>query len=218
MLRAAFGASVVGAIVYVLHLLGVFSIPYASELAAAGAFGWLVVNASLVWIAARRVRSLKFAAERRSAVRFAVDVAGSVDRVKAQVQDISVGGALVATDRPLTERVTHRLRFELPQGQVSLRARVRSTRRAASGEYHYAFEFEAGQLKAKGALARAVFLGRYPVAGTVKQPWGELLRRNIGSLSRRFELSDIRRAAGMAPSGGTRPRRLEGHQAGPSAA
>ena len=38
-------------------------------------------------------------------------------------------------------------------------------------------------------VARAVFLGRYPVAGTVKQSWSELLRRDIGSLSRRFQLS-----------------------------
>jgi cellulose synthase (UDP-forming) len=218
MLRAVFGACVVGAFVYVLHLLGAFRIPYASELAAAGAFLWLVVNASLVWIAAQRVRSLRFAAERRSAVRFAVDVPGSVDRIEAQVQDISVGGALLAVDRPVRERHRHRIRFDLPGGPVSLWARVRSTRRAASGEYHYAFEFEPGQLTAKGVLARAVFLGRYPVAGTVKQAWGELLRRNIGSLSSRFELSGSRIDARRGPSPRPRPGRLEGRHAGPSAA
>ena len=38
MLRAAFAACFVGATVYVLHLLGIFSIDYASEWAAAGAF------------------------------------------------------------------------------------------------------------------------------------------------------------------------------------
>ena len=187
MLRAAFGACVVGAIVYVLHLLGVFAIPYASDLAAAGAFFWLVVNASLLWIAAQRVRSLRFAAERRSAVRFAVDVPGRVDGEPASVQDVSVGGALLATSEPLVDRHSHLLSFELARGPTSLWARVRSYRRAASGEHHYAFEFEPGQLGAKGELARAVFLGRYPVAGTVKQSWADLLRRDIGSLSRRFQ-------------------------------
>ena len=191
MLRAAFGACVVGAIVYVLHLLEVFSIPYASDWAAAGAFFWLVVNAMLVWLAAQRVRSLRFAAERRSAVRFAVDVAGTVDGESASVQDLSVGGALLATREALVERKSHRLSFALPGGTTSLRARMRSSRRAASGEHHYAFEFEPGQFPAKGALARIVFLGRYPVAGTVKQPWGDLLRREIGSLSRRFQLGRI---------------------------
>ena len=33
---------------------------------------------------------------------------------------------------------------------------------------------------------RAFFAGRYPVAGTVKRPWAELLRREIGPLSERF--------------------------------
>jgi cellulose synthase (UDP-forming) len=187
MLRAAFGACAVGAIVYVLHLLGVITIPYASDLAAAGAFFWLVVNASLVWIAAQRVRSLRFAAERRSAVRFAVDVPGRVDGEPASVQDVSVGGALLATREALVDRDSHLLSFELAHGPTSLWARVRSSRRASSGEHHYAFEFEPGQLAAKGELARAVFLGRYPVAGTVKLSWADLLRRDIGSLSRRFQ-------------------------------
>jgi cellulose synthase (UDP-forming) len=188
MLRAAFGTCFVGATVYVLHLLDVFSINYASEWAAAGAFLWLVVNAALVWVAGRRVRSLRFAAERRSAVRFAVDIPGTVDGARALVQDVSVGGALLATSAPLVERETHLVSFLLPGGATSIWARIRSSRRAASGEYHYALEFEQGQYPAKGSLARAVFLGRYPVAGTVRQPWSDVLRREIGSLSRRFQL------------------------------
>ncbi|MEA2651542.1 MAG: hypothetical protein QOI85_1263 [Chloroflexota bacterium] len=188
MLRVALGACFVGATVYVLDLLHVFSIDYASEWAAAGAFAWLVVNAALVWVAAQRVRSLRFAAERRSAVRFAVDIPGAVDGATASVQDVSVGGALLATREALVERETHLVSFELPGGTTSIWARIRSSRRAASGEYHYAFEFEPGQYPAKGALARTVFLGRYPVAGTIRQPWSDVLRREIGSLSRRFQL------------------------------
>ena len=195
MLRAALGASFVGATVYVLHLLGAFTIPYASDWAAAGAFAWLVVNAALVWIAMRRVQSLRFAAERRSAVRFAVDIPGAVDGGTASMQDVSVGGALVATQEPLVEREAHLLSFELPAGTTSIWAVIRSSRRAASGEYHYAFEFEPGQYPAKGQLARAVFVGRYPVAGVVRHAWSELLRREIGSLSRRFQLRNPRAAA-----------------------
>lgn len=206
MLRAAFAACFVGATVYLLHLLGVFSITYVSEWGAAGAFFWLVVNAALIWIAARRVRSLRFAAERRSAVRFAVDIAATVDGEGASIQDVSVGGALVATREPLVERETHLLNFELPDGTTSLWACIRSSRRAASGEHHYAFEFEPGQFAAKGALARTVFRGRYPVAGTIGEPWSDLLRREIGGLSRRFQLgggtrvetADAERAAGAA--------------------
>jgi hypothetical protein len=207
MLRAALGGSFIGAAVYVMHLLGVFSIPYASDWAAAGAFFWLIINAGLVWVAIRRVRSLRFAAERRSAVRFAVDIPGAIDGAAASVQDVSVGGALVATVEPLVERETHLVSFGLPTGgTTSLWARIRSSRRASSGEHHYAFEFEPEQFPAKGALARAVFVGRYPVVGTVRQAWGDLLRTEIGSLSRRFQLRSGRSAAGAGMAAASRAR------------
>ena len=186
MLRLSLGVSFVAAAVYALHLVGPFDLGYASELAALGAFAWLVVNAGLTWLAIRRVRSLRFAAERRSAVRFAVDVPGWIDGDDAAVQDVSVGGALVATAAPLVERDAHLVSFELPTGTTSLWAQIRSSRRATSGEYHYALEFEPGQYPARAALSRAVFAGRYPVAGTIRRPWSELLRRDIGSLSERF--------------------------------
>jgi cellulose synthase (UDP-forming) len=186
LLRLSLGVSFVAASVYALHLVGPFEMGYASEWAALGAFFWLVVNAGLTWLAIRRIRSLRFAAERRSAVRFAVDVPGWIDGGEAIVQDVSVGGALVATATPLVERDVHLVSFDLPSGTTSLWAKIRSSRRAASGEYHYALEFEPGQYPARASLARTVFAGRYPVAGTVRRPWAELLRREIGTLSDRF--------------------------------
>jgi cellulose synthase (UDP-forming) len=200
MLRMALGISFVAAVIYALHRLGLFDMGYASEWAAIGAFGWLVVNAALVWTAIRRVRSLRFAAERRSAVRFAVDAHGSIDGSPAGIQDVSVGGALVATATPLVERESHLVSFELPAGTTSLWAEVRSSRRADSGEYHYALEFEPGQYPARGFLARNVFAGRYPVAGTIRRPWAELLRRELAGLSSRFQRPAERRAAVPTPA------------------
>lgn len=198
MLRLSLAVSFVAATVYSLHLLGLFTIGYESEWAALGAFGWLSVNVALVWIAIRRIRSLRFATQRRSAVRFAVDLPGWIDGQEAAVQDVSVGGALIATPEPLVERDTHLVSFGLPGTAASLWARIRSTRRAASGEYHYALEFEPGQYPARGALARAIFAGRYPVAGTVRTPWPELLRREIGGLSDRFGQREPRRRPSSA--------------------
>jgi len=186
MLRLSLGISFAAAAVYALDLVGLFEIAYASEGAALGAFAWLVVNAALVWTAIRRVRSLRFAPERRSSVRFAVDVPGSVDGVEAVIHDVSVGGALLATDAPLVERDTHLVSFELPRGTTSLWGSVRSVRRAPSGEYHHAFEFTPGQYVARGALARAIFEGRFPVAGTARTTWSDLLRRELSGLSARF--------------------------------
>jgi len=203
LLRLSLAVSFVAAAVYTLHLVGLFDLGYASEWAAAGAFFWLVANAGLVWMAIRRIRSLRFAAERRSAVRFAIDVPGWIDGEPAAVQDVSVGGALVATAAPLVEREAHLVSFELPTGTTSLWSAVRSSRRAASGEHHYALEFEPGQYPAKAALARAVFGGRYPVAGVVRRPWPEVLRREIGTLSDRFDRRRVERPVfpGRVPAG-----------------
>lgn len=185
-LLAVLAISLVAASVYALALLGGLPISYHYGWAAAAAFGWLVVNAWLVWIAIRRVRSLRFAAERRSAVRFAVDRPGWVDGEPVSVQDVSVGGALLAASLPLAPRESHLLSFDLPSGVASLWAFVRVQRQAESGETHYAFEFEPGQYPARAALTRAIFDGRYPVAGTERRPWGDTLRGELSSLSERF--------------------------------
>src|SRR5690606_35603250 len=146
------------------------------------------VNAALAWIAIRRVTSLRYAGERRSAVRFAVDVPGWIDGAPASVQDVSVGGTLIAAEQPLVERESHLVSFELPGGTTSLWSTVRSSGRAEGGEYHYALELEPGQSPARAALARTVFAGRSPVAGTEARPLAELLPSQIGGLSRRFRL------------------------------
>jgi cellulose synthase (UDP-forming) len=186
LLRFSLGVSFIAATVFALHRLGAFDLGYASEWAAIGAFAWLAVNGALVWVAIRRVSSLRYAGERRSAVRFAVDVPGRIDGASASVLDVSVGGALIATVEPLVDRESHLVSFELPTGTTSLWSVVRSSRRAESGEHHYALEFEAGQYPARAYLARTVFAGRYPVAGTEAKPLAEVLPREIAGLSRRF--------------------------------
>jgi cellulose synthase (UDP-forming) len=185
-LTALLGLSFVAAAVYALALLHALPITYRYGWAATGAFVWLAVNAALIWIAIRRVRSLRFAAERRAAVRFAVDQPGWVDGEPISVQDVSVGGALLAASEPLVTRDKHLVTFDMPAGITSLWAQVRSTRRAPGGEIHYAMEFTPGQYSARAELMRAVFNGDYPVAGTERRPWGDLLRVEIGGLSRRF--------------------------------
>jgi cellulose synthase (UDP-forming) len=185
-LAAILWLSLVAAVVYALALLHVMPINYPYAWVAGGAFVWLAVNAGLIWLAIRRVRSLRFAAERRSAVRFAVDRPGWVDGEPIAVQDVSVGGVLLAADEPLVARPTHLVSFDLPHGVTSLWASVRSTRQAATGEIHYAMEFEPGQHSARAELTLAVFNGDYPVAGTERTPWGELLRGEIARLSARF--------------------------------
>ena len=197
LLRLSLGVSFIGAAVYVFHRLGVFEMGYESEIAALGAFAWLAINGFLVWLAIRRVASLRYAAERRSAVRFAVDLPASINGTPVVAQDVSVGGALVAATQPLPDRDSYLVSLELPHGTTTLSARVRSSRRGEGGAYHYALEFDPGQYQARAALSRAVFDGRYPVAATEARPWTEILRREIGSLSQRLRR---RRGDAAAPA------------------
>jgi len=83
-------------------------------------------------------------------------------------------------------RDSHLVSFDLPSGVASLWARVRVQRQAPSGETHYAFEFEPGQYPARAALTRAIFDGRYPVAGTERRSWSDILVGNLAALSERF--------------------------------
>jgi hypothetical protein len=167
-------------------ILGVLPVRYSQPWAAWGAFVWLAVNAGLVWAAIRRIRSLRFAAERRASVRFGVDAAGMIDGVACQVQDVSVGGALVATSSVLPEREAHLVTIRLGETSTSLWTGVRSVRQAPSGEMHYALEFLPDQYPALGELTRAVFNGGFPETLARPQPWADLLRRELAGLSTRF--------------------------------
>lgn len=196
-LNAVLAVSFVALVVFALALLGGLPITYREEWAAWGACAWLVVNAGLVWLAIGRVRSLRFAGERRAGVRFAVDTPGSVDGIPAGVQDVSVGGTLLATRERLVERDRHLVTFGLPDDPISLWATVRSVREAPSGELHYAFEFAPGQEAATGDLARRIFGGDFPVAGTSRVRLADLLRSDLAGLSRRFRRQE--REALQAP-------------------
>ncbi|HJP72227.1 MAG TPA: hypothetical protein VJ975_10955, partial [Candidatus Limnocylindria bacterium] len=65
-------------------------------------------------------------------------------------------------------------------------ARVRSAHHGASGEIHYAFEFEPEQFTSRAMVTRAIFDGNYPVAGTERRAWADVLRTELSSLSERF--------------------------------
>lgn len=188
-LFAVLALSFVAVTVFALVTLGVLPVRYSEPWAAWGAFVWLAVNVGLVWAAIRRIRSLRFAAERRASVRFGVDTGGTIDGVACQVQDVSVGGVLVATGATLPEREAHLVTIRLRDTSTSLWTAVRSVRQAPSGEMHYALEFLPDQYPALGQLTRAVFNGGYPETLARPQPWAELLRRELADLSSRFRRS-----------------------------
>jgi cellulose synthase (UDP-forming) len=162
LLRAVSLASVVAAAWFTLSVLGLTPVHYGVPWAAYASFGWLVVNLSLVVLAIRRVRSMRFAPERRSSVRFETSRPGSLGGAPVEVLDLSLTGARVelVTSTPGTPK--DELRLDLPGLNVALDVVVRSRLPAPDGRAVLGLEFLDGQHSARAALALGLFQTHVP--------------------------------------------------------
>jgi cellulose synthase (UDP-forming) len=151
-------ASVVAAAWFGATLLGMTPVTYEVPWAAYGALGWLVVNAALLALAIRRIRDVRYGAERRAAVRFDVTGTAALDGLAGRLLDASPTGALLTLGAaaPATgDRVV--LDVEAGNQQLHLAAVVRSARAGDTGQTLIGLEFTDGQIHQKAALALALF-------------------------------------------------------------
>jgi cellulose synthase (UDP-forming) len=166
LLTAILGLSVVAVAWYALTLLGVTPVQYAVPWAVHAAFAWMLINVALVWLAIRRVRSSRYAAERRASVRFAIDLPARLDGLEATVRDLSLTGARV--EMPVAAGIaaqTH-LTVELADGPaLDFAGSTRSTWTDDRGRTMVGFEFDEGQFDGRARLALALFGGMQPVPG-----------------------------------------------------
>ncbi len=157
-LTIVLGLSFAGVAWYTLTLLGVTPVVYEVPWAVHAAFGWSIVNVALVWLAIRRVRASRYAAERRSSVRFSTDLTGRLDGMEIRIRDLSLTGARVTTAGPVSVGPNSRLVVDLPRDElVEIEASVRSTWTDASGTSYAGIEFDDGQFLAQAEVARALF-------------------------------------------------------------
>ncbi len=98
-LYALLALSVLTAVWFGLTLAGLSGMTYEQPWVAYGASFWLTVNAVFLVKAIMRVRSPRFATERRSGVRFDTDLDGVIGGVPCRVLDLSLNGARVSVDR-----------------------------------------------------------------------------------------------------------------------
>ena len=98
-LYALLGLSVLTAAWFGLTLAGLSGMTYDQPWVAYGASFWLAVNAIFLVKAIMRVRSPRFATERRSGVRFDTELDGVLGGVPCRVLDLSLNGARVSVDR-----------------------------------------------------------------------------------------------------------------------
>jgi len=164
LLSAALVVSLVAAVWFALSAAGRTPLSYDEPWAAYGAAFWLGVNALFVLAAIRRIRSERFAGERRASVRFDVTMPGRLDGGACRIHDISLTGAKVAVPAERAGSLRsgdghHRARVAIPFGDVVLHldAAVRSVRPAGEADVVVGLEFEPGQDSTRARLALALF-------------------------------------------------------------
>ena len=158
MLTAILAMSVGAVAWFAATLMGVTPTVYAIPWAIYAALGWLLLNVVLVCLAIRRIRSSKYAAERRSSVRFATDVPGRLDGIEARIVDLSLTGARVELPGTSVVAPVARLVVDAAGGApIELDGAIRATWIDRDGRVMAGFEFDPGQIAARARLAQMLF-------------------------------------------------------------
>jgi hypothetical protein len=155
-LRGLALASLAAGAWYALTLLGLTPTRYPVPGAALATFGWLGVNVVLLLLAILRVRSLRFAGERRATHRFQTAHPGRFAGTPGAIVDLSLTGARIVLDRPAPVQASVLVVDVLPES-IALDAVVRSERDLGEGEVAVGIEFLPGQDVARSRLALALF-------------------------------------------------------------
>ena len=151
------GASVVW---FACTLAGLTPLHYTVAWTAYGAAGWLAFNSVLVGAAIARVRSDRFAVDRRSAVRLRIGTPVTLDGRPGYIRDISMGGAQVripvdSNARPQLVGGTRELGLPFGGG-MTLRCEERGRQPIGDGGVLVRLRFLEGQERALGELATAL--------------------------------------------------------------
>jgi hypothetical protein len=112
---------------YAGTLLGYTPLHYRVPWIAHGAVLWILVNTAILAFAINRIRSPRFAAERRASVRFSMDRQASLDGHPVRLKDVSLTGAsLLARSRLAVPGQRIGVGFATSNSLLNLSAVVRS--------------------------------------------------------------------------------------------
>jgi cellulose synthase (UDP-forming) len=137
-----------------------YSVPWA----AGGSMVWLVMNAVMLAVAISRIRSMRFATDRRSSVRVATERHGRWDGTPVSIIDLSVGGALVEVPHGLAVAAGTELMVDLGDATVTIRVTERSRRPSPDGRNaeRVGVEFLPDQTVGRARLAVGMLSGSTP--------------------------------------------------------
>lgn len=173
LLLALAGGHIVAIAWYLLTLAGRTPLTYEIPGVAHGAALWAVINGLLIATAITRIRSSRFADERRGSYRHPVRATGLLDGRPATISDLSLTGAQLRMDPAVAPETgtTGRLDLDMSGERASFTAEVRSVRPApgADGSLLVGLSFGDGQLTTQAQLALGLFNAVAPT-GTPQGP------------------------------------------------
>ena len=150
-------ASSLGLVWFTATLLGLSPLTYATPWAAIGAAGFMAVNLALLLAAIGRIRSSRFAGNRRAGTRLPVHVPVMLGGQTGELLDLSVTGARVWVAGGVETSVGELwLTLQLPGGPLELQVDVRRVE-TTGDEPTFGLSFVPGQERTIAALAVAVF-------------------------------------------------------------
>lgn len=201
-------ASSFGLVWFTANLLGVGPLRYSVPWAAIGAAVFLAANLGFLLAAIGRIRSARFAGNRRASARIETAVPAVFEGRPGRVTDLSMTGARVVlaptvdpgagSREPIADR--GRLRLEVGstgEPPIELAVEVRRRIERSDGAIELGLAFEPGQLEAVARLAVAVFHTAVPTEAPAGwQPGVRWRLEPSGSLG-------SERSAAGAPAAGT---------------
>jgi hypothetical protein len=143
---------------FVATLFGMTPVTYSAPWAAIGAAFFMSVNLALLLSAIGRIRSSRFAGNRRAGTRLPVHIPATVDDRAGQLDDLSLTGARVMLDDSFEarrERVT--LGLVIPGERLEVASVVKRRITREDGGIELGLEFDPGQEETIARLAVFVF-------------------------------------------------------------
>jgi cellulose synthase/poly-beta-1,6-N-acetylglucosamine synthase-like glycosyltransferase len=160
--------SVGAAIWFILTVAGLTPLHYDVPWVAYGAASWLTLDLAFIAAAVARIRSMRYGAQRRSSVRFATALNGTLDGIKCNMHNLSLTGALVSippsaeVERHFTDAQNRVLTIDLDCGALEFNVVVTSHRRAPDGPLMYALHVVPGQELEQARLTLALLNNQCP--------------------------------------------------------
>jgi len=159
-------ASAAGMAWFAASLAGLTPLTYEVPWAAIGAAVFMAMNLGFLLAAIGRIRSSRFAGNRRASVRLPVSLAATLDGRPVELIDLSLTGARVAAAAAALSGDTaarvpfSELRFDLHGGRFRMRVTPRRRIERDDGQAELGLEFDAGQDAEIARLAIAIFQGQ----------------------------------------------------------